>query len=94
MPSPPPADAPLHPHTRSKSGSVRRKERTDGTIAWIATRLLDAQADPTAEPHHYQAEMSIPHWGAAMEDEFQALQQINTWRLVPPCSGVNVIDSQ
>jgi hypothetical protein len=29
-----------------------------------------------------------------MEDEFQALLQNNTRRLVPPQSGVNVIDSK
>jgi hypothetical protein len=29
-----------------------------------------------------------------MEEEFQALQKNNTWRLVPPVSGVNVIDSK
>jgi histone deacetylase 1/2 len=28
----------------------------------------------------------------AMETEFAALQQNNTWRLVPPRSGVNIID--
>jgi hypothetical protein len=57
----PPAAVSLRPHTRSKSGVVRRKERTDGTVAWLAACLADAQADPTAEPRKYQAAMSIPH---------------------------------
>jgi histone deacetylase 1/2 len=92
--SPPPAAASLRPHTRSKSGIVRRKERTDGTVAWLAACLADAQADPTAEPRNYQAAMSIPHWDAAMADEFQALLRNNTWRLVPPQSGINIIDSK
>jgi hypothetical protein len=84
-PSPLPAPSPaLRPHTRSKSRIVRHCERTDGTIAWIAACLADAQADTTAEPRHYQAALSIPHWRAAMEDEFQALLRNNTWRLVPP----------
>jgi histone deacetylase 1/2 len=90
----PAATASLRPHTRSKSGIVRRKERTDGTVAWLATCLADAQADPTTEPRNYQAAMSIPHWRVAMEDEFQALLRNNTWRLVPPQSGVNIIDSK
>ncbi|KAK1610562.1 hypothetical protein QYE76_034235 [Lolium multiflorum] len=30
----------------------------------------------------------------AMDEEFQALQKNNTWRLVPPESGVNIIDSK
>jgi hypothetical protein len=79
-----PAAASLRPHTRSKSGIVRRKECTDGTVAWLAACLADTQADPTAEPRNYQAAMSIPHWRAAMDDEFQALLRNNTWRLVPP----------
>jgi histone deacetylase 1/2 len=29
-----------------------------------------------------------------MEDEFQALLRNNTWRLIPPQFGVNVIDSK
>jgi hypothetical protein len=32
----------------------------------------DGQADPTSEPQHFKADKSIPHWRAAMEEEFQA----------------------
>jgi hypothetical protein len=90
----PPAAVSLHPHTHSQSGVVRCKERTDGTVAWLAACLADAQADTTAEPHNYQAAMSIPHWRAAMTDEFQALLCNNTWRLVPSQTGINIIDSK
>jgi histone deacetylase 1/2 len=38
--------------------------------------------------------MSIPHWRAAMDLEFQALRRNGTWQLVPPRSGVSVIDSK
>jgi histone deacetylase 1/2 len=38
--------------------------------------------------------MSIPHWRVAMDLEFQALRKNGTWQLVPPRSGVNVIDSK
>jgi hypothetical protein len=38
--------------------------------------------------------MAIPHWRAAMEHEFHALQENATWKLVPPPTGVNVIDSK
>ncbi|KAK1626254.1 hypothetical protein QYE76_000569 [Lolium multiflorum] len=48
-----------------------------------------------SSPSHAQpAALGIPHWRCAMEEEFQALQKNNTWRLVPPVSGVNVIDSK
>jgi hypothetical protein len=56
--------------------------------------VADAVANPTAEPRHFQAALGIPHWRAAMEQEFQALQKNDTWRLVPPPSGVNIIDSK
>ncbi|KAK1610470.1 hypothetical protein QYE76_034143 [Lolium multiflorum] len=76
------------------SGVFRPKTRTDGTVAWIAACVADAVADPTAEPRHFQAALGIPHWRAAMEQEFDALQKNGAWRLVPPVSGVNVIDSK
>ena len=93
MPPPSPT-AVLHPRTRSQSGIVRPKERTDGTVAWIAACMAQTDADPTAEPRHFQAALRIPHWRSAMEQEFQALQRNDTWRLVPPVSGVNIIDSK
>ena len=52
---------PRRPHTRSRSGIVRPKERTDGTVTYLAACLAHAVDDPTAEPRSYQAAMSIPH---------------------------------
>ncbi|XP_073367873.1 uncharacterized protein [Aegilops tauschii subsp. strangulata] len=92
-PSPPPPVV-LRPHTRSKSGIFQPKKRTDGTVAWLAACVACAEADPTTEPRHFQAALRIPHWRAAMEQEIHALQQNNTWRLVSPPSGVNIIDSK
>jgi hypothetical protein len=63
-------------------------------VAWIAACLAQAQSDPSAEPHHYQAAMSIPHWRATMDLGFQDLRHNGTWQLVPPRPGVNVIDSK
>ena len=84
----------LRPHTRSKSGVFRPKERKDGTVAWLATCMAQAQSDPTAEPRYFQAALSIPHWRTAMEQEYHALLKNETWRLVPPKAGVNIIDSK
>ncbi|KAK1609668.1 hypothetical protein QYE76_033341 [Lolium multiflorum] len=89
-----PTAAPLRPHTRSRSGIFRPKERTDGTVAWYAACMTAALADPTAEPRTYQAAMSIPHWREAMEQEYQALLRNATWTLVPPPPRVNIIDSK
>ena len=91
---PPPAPVVLRPHTRSRSGIHRPKKYTDGTVAWIVACLAQAQSDPTAEPRHYQAAMSIPHWRAAMDLEIQALCQNGTWQLDSPRPGINVIDSK
>jgi hypothetical protein len=46
------------------------------------------------EPRHYQAALSIPHWRTATEQEFQALLHNDTSHLVPPKSGINIIDSK
>jgi hypothetical protein len=35
---------------------------------------------------------SDPNWKQAMESEFLALMRNNTWHLVPPVSGRNLID--
>ncbi|XP_073363658.1 uncharacterized protein [Aegilops tauschii subsp. strangulata] len=92
-PAPPPPVV-LRPHTRSKSGIFQPKKRTDGTVAWVAACVAHAEADPTTEPRHFRAALGIPHWRATMEQEIHALQRNNTWRLVPPPSGVNIIDSK
>ena len=63
-------------------------------MAWLATCMAQAQSDPTAEPRHFQAALSIPHWRTAMEQEYHALLKNETWRLVPPKAGVNIIDSK
>ncbi|XP_071685020.1 uncharacterized mitochondrial protein AtMg00810-like [Lolium perenne] len=36
--------------------------------------------------------MEIPHWRSAMELEYQALMKNGMWTLVPPRSGINIID--
>ncbi|KAK1684898.1 hypothetical protein QYE76_045746 [Lolium multiflorum] len=85
---------PRRPVTRSQHGIFRPRERTDGTVSWLAACMAHSVADPTAEPRHFQAAMTIPHWRAAMELEYNALLQNQTWRLVPPPPGANIIDSK
>jgi histone deacetylase 1/2 len=74
-PAVPLADDSLRPVTRSLRGIHQRKQRTDGTVAWLATCMAQAVADP-------------------MEIEFDALIKNGTWQLIPPRSGINIIDSK
>ncbi|XP_071681174.1 uncharacterized protein [Lolium perenne] len=98
---PGPADAPASPSvpdpaptgrpvTRLQHGIRQAKNRTDGTIAWNTTRLAAALVD--TEPRDHRTALTSPHWRTAMEDEFSALQRNKTWHLVPPRSGINIID--
>jgi hypothetical protein len=89
-PSPPPARVVVHPHTHNQSGIFHPHERTDGTVAWLSACMTHVEV----EPQHFQPSMSIPHWRTSMEQEFQAHQKNDTWKLVPPMSRVNIIDSK
>jgi hypothetical protein len=42
-----------HPLTRSRSGIFKRKERADGTVAWLVACMTNIQDDPTFEPRNY-----------------------------------------
>jgi hypothetical protein len=53
-----------------------------------------AASKDAAEPRDYRAALAIPHWRTAIDEEFSALQRNGTWTLVPPVSGVNLIDSR
>jgi histone deacetylase 1/2 len=77
--------------TRLQRGIRQKKIRTDGTIAWHTSRSSDPTM-LTTEPPDYRVALSSPHWRTTMETEFTALQRNHTWRLVPPRSGLNIID--
>jgi hypothetical protein len=46
----------------------------------------------TGEPQHYSKAMQDERWKKAMDIEFGALLRNDTWRLVPPRVGTNIID--
>jgi histone deacetylase 1/2 len=70
-----------HMRTRLRAG-------TDGTISYTVVRSVET------EPRSISEAMQQPRWKEAMEREFSALKQNQTWRLVPPRRGLNVIDSR
>jgi hypothetical protein len=79
--------APAHRYeTRLRNNIKQPKVRTDGTVTYSAVRTSDE------EPTCYTNAKSHPLWRSAMNEEFQALLQNNTWHLVPPRAGLNVID--
>ena len=94
IPEAAPASPPPRPVTRLQRGIRQPKQRSDGTVAWLAACFADVAADPSSEPRHFRAALAVPHWRAAMEQEFDALIKNNTWRLVPSKPGVNIIDSK
>lgn len=71
--------------TRLQAGIRKPKIYTDGTVRYGNLAVCD-------EPTNISAALSDPHWKQAMESEFLALMRNNTWHLVPPVSGRNLID--
>jgi histone deacetylase 1/2 len=47
-----------------------------------------------AEPRDLRDALSTPHWKEAMDAEYFALLKNETWQLIPPRPGVNIIDSK
>jgi histone deacetylase 1/2 len=74
------------PHTRLQSGIVKPKLITDVHIIWC-------NACVTEEPETLQEVLQDPQWKDAMQAEFDALLKNETWSLVPPSKGKNIIDS-
>lgn len=75
--------------TRSKSGIHRPKTLSDGTIRYDPSRRAFFAA-----PSSYRQALSDPIWRIAMESEFAALRQTNTWSLVPKPPRVNIVGSK
>jgi hypothetical protein len=77
-------DVPLAPveniKTRSKSGIFKQKVYTDGTIRYSLSVT-------TGEPRTLDEALIDKNWRKAMDLEFQALQNNNTWHLVTPVDG-------
>jgi hypothetical protein len=78
---------------RWQHGIIQPKKRTDGTVAWFTACQTHGISDPNIEPTSHHEALRIPHWRAAMELEYNALLKNQTWRLVPPHPGLNIIDS-
>jgi hypothetical protein len=79
------AVSPVCHDTRLQHGISKPKIYTDGTVRY-------GLFSTTGEPQHYSEAMQDERWKKAMNIEFGALLKNDTWRLVPPRVGTNIID--
>lgn len=68
--------------TRSQTGNLRPVQRFNYTAM---------QTSVSPVPSNYRSALADPNWRAAMADEYKALVDNNTWRLVPRPPGANVV---
>ena len=80
------SEPPARPATRLQHGISKPKVRTDGTVRWC--QLASTSSD---EPSSLAEAQGDPKWVAAMNLEHQALLRNQTWHLVPPPQGKNIV---
>lgn len=76
---------PTRPVTRLQKGIRKPRIRTDGTVRYGCFTS-------TGEPQSLEEALNHDKWKIAMDDEYEALMKNNTWHLVPPEKGRNLID--
>lgn len=92
LPASPESDAPAispeahHPVTQLQHGIHKPKTYTDGTVCWCMHSVSVPE-----EPATLDEAFGDKNWAAAMQSEHQALLRNNTWHLVPPPKGKNII---
>lgn len=88
--------APAHPmRTRLSDNIVQPKEFRDGTVRYSEKKrgfAVSVTDSSVIEPTNIQQAMADAGWKEAMDAEFTALMKNETWELVPPKRGINLID--
>jgi len=80
----PPEDVISRPVTRQQTGTLPPPVQRLGFSATIASPL----------PANYRSALADPNWRAAMVDEYTALIDNGTWRLVPRPPGANIVSGK
>jgi hypothetical protein len=75
--------------TRARDHTRTEKVYTDGTVRYDPRRRAFFAA-----PSSHREALEEPAWSSAMADEFAALTQTGTWKLVPRPPGVNIVGSK
>ena len=82
-----PTAAPINDHrmrTRAKSGFHQPQDRLN----------LHTSVSLTSLPKNYKTALLDPNWAAAMQEEYNALLQNNTWQLVPRPPNTNIVSGK
>jgi histone deacetylase 1/2 len=85
--SPSVPSSPPRPRTRLQGGIHKPKVYTDGHVRY-------GFFNSAGEPDNVEEALHNKNWKAAMDVEYNALMNNNTWHLVPPAKGRNIIDSK
>ena len=65
----------------------------DGTVFYDPrSRTFSVVTSELVESHSLAEALQHPQWKTAMIEEYEALLQNQTWRLVPPEPGQNMVD--
>nr|ABF99203.1 retrotransposon protein, putative, Ty1-copia subclass [Oryza sativa Japonica Group] len=78
-------DINARPKTRLQSGIRKKKIYTDGTVKYGCFTS-------SGEPQNLAEALGDRNWKEAMDKEYYALMKNETWHLVPPKKGINIID--
>jgi histone deacetylase 1/2 len=71
--------------TRLQQGIRKPKVYTDGTVR-------NGNLAVTTKPNTLHEALANENWKHAMDHEYSALMRNQTWHLVPPSKGKNIID--
>lgn len=81
-----------HVRTRLRDNIVQPKQYKDGTVRYpLNKRFFFVSVSNIIEPQSHVDTIDQPQWKEAMDNEYNALLQNNTWRLVTRHNRQNIV---